>query len=126
MTHANNLDDCPPARTNHETLYSPYRPFPHGAKKALARQASSVEYPEEYARYVYVNELPDPATLEKWELTQVKYDTPEETWVTDAGEEVDIYEDRVTIDGRTSQMDPDDAKASARDQESFTRVDTSA
>lgn len=125
-THATNLDDSPPERDGYSTIHSPYRPLPHGAKKALANTAESVEYPEDDNRYAYVNNLPDADTLEKWELAHVRYDTPEETWVTDTGEEVDIYTDRVIISGRASQMDPEDAKASARSQDSFTRSDSPA
>ena len=125
-THANNLDDSPPQRDGHSTIYSPFRPFPHGAKKALADTAQTVEYPENHSRYAYVTELPDEDTLDKWELTHVRYDTPDETWVTDAGEEVRIYTDRVIVSGRATPMEPEDAKASARSQDSFTRTDSPA
>jgi hypothetical protein len=125
MTHANNLDDSPPERDGFKTIYSPYRPFPHGAKKALANAAATVDYPEDHNRYAYVSELPDADTLDQWELTHVKYDEPDETWATDSGEEVLIYTDRVTVDGRVTQMDPDDAKKQARSQSSFTRAESS-
>ncbi|MFD1570095.1 MULTISPECIES: hypothetical protein [Haloferacaceae] len=126
MTHANNLDDSPPERDEFKTIYSPYRPFPHGAKKALANAADAVEYPEDHSRYAYVSDLPDEETLDSWELSHVKYDSPDETWVTDSGEEVLIYTDRVIVDGRVTQMDPGDAKSQARSQDSFTRTESPA
>lgn len=113
------VDDCP---DGYEILHSPYRPLPTGAKREISGRLEDVSYHED-RRTVYVSEVPSEELLEKWELEWVRTDDPEETWETKSGQTIEIYADRVEIDGSERSLGPDEARERCREQDHINPLD---
>lgn len=105
-------------------LRSPYRPYPLGAKKELRDTVDTVEFSDDDARLAFVSETPPDSVIESWELSVIHDDDPVETWETDRGELVEIFDDRVEQDGSEVSLSPEEAKEAARRQDHFSRTDT--
>jgi hypothetical protein len=101
---------------------SPSRPFPLGAKRELAETADEVTYDDE--RTAYLSSIPDDELLDRWELHVVKHDDPEEVW--EHGEKtIEIYEERVEVDGVEEDFNPDEARSKMEASERFTKLTSS-
>lgn len=122
--HDEHEGDTPCVPNEFIEIQSPYRPYPLGAKKDLANQVETVIYPDDDPRTAYVSSRPDEETLDEWELTVIRTDSPEEIWETKSGDRIEIYTDRVEQDGREIPIDPEEAMEKAREQSYFTRIDT--
>ena len=75
---------------------------------------------------MFVSERPSEDTMENWELEWVRTDTPEERWETDHGETIEIYADRVEIDGNERGIGPEEAKEKCREQDHMSRLEQPA
>ena len=118
MTESKSTDESEPL-----TLESPFRPLPLGAKKALTKNCEDVEFPDDNPRIALVHsneEIPEDI-LSDWELS-IQRD-PEEVWETDHGEIVEIYDDKVVIEGQDSKMEPDSAKSRVRQMDNFQQIE---
>lgn len=107
-------------------LRSPYRPYPLGAKKELRDTVDTVEFSDDDPRVAFVSETPPDSVIGSWELSVVHDDEPVETWETDRGELIEIFDDRVEQDGSEVSLSPKEAKEAARRQDHFSRTDTRA
>jgi len=124
MSNSSNRDsnDKPEEKEGFFTLVSYNRPLPLGAKRELNEAANNVEFPDDDSRVAYVSDLPKDHVFNDWELTRIRYDSPDEEWETDNGKSVEIYEDRVVMDGAKVTISPEEAKERARIEQHFTRV----
>lgn len=105
------------------TITSPYRPFPLGAKKALRADVDAVQFDSTDPRLARVSERPSEDILESWELTVIRNDDPIEHWVTDSGDDIHIYNDRVEQNGIEKSITVAEAQTAVREQNHFTRVE---
>ena len=102
---------------------SPYRPFPLSAKQALKDELPEIQFAESDQRTAYATDTPSDDLCEQWELSVDNTEaTPLDVWETDRGRRVEIYDGIVTVDGRDTNLSPDEAKEQARTQDHFTRI----
>lgn len=67
--------------------------------------------------------MPDPDLLEEFEIEHVRHDSPEEVW-TNGNQRIEIYTDRVEVDGKERTITPKEAKTRAQAEPSFSEVNT--
>jgi hypothetical protein len=100
---------------------SPFRPLTRGARRDLEEYDVIGEVDaDESGRGggVVVSERPPKGLRERHEL-RVEED-PEDVWASDDDQTVRVYPDYVTVDGRESEMDPDEARRRCQESERFT------